>query len=160
MSAANGFHVLDKTAFSAKSTIQNRLTREEDGSEFEEVMLYVYSIKRNKYLTRGELEAELDALHAFRQKEAHSQSEKAVIEEQVSSASPKLTAAQKRVLKALVHGWKAVPNGPDKFLYIKGKRACKIESMLILKGLGLVEFDENRRMWRISETGRQIGGKL
>jgi hypothetical protein len=71
-----------------------------------------------------------------------------------------LTVAQKRVLKALVHGWKAVPNGPDKFLYIKGKRACKIESMLILKGLGLVEFDENRRMWRISETGRQIGGKL
>jgi hypothetical protein len=137
MSAANGFHVSDRT--------QHRVTREEDGSEFKEVTLYVYSIDRRKYLTRGELEAELDALHAFRQKEAHSQSEKATPGADQASTSPKLTTEQERTLKTLACGWTVIPGD---------------EIMLGLKKMGLIELDDYRWMWIATPAGRAIVEKL
>jgi hypothetical protein len=116
--------------------------------------LYAFDREKEKYLTSKELQAELDALDSFR--------EKVALEAQVNAAPPKLTIAQKRVLKALIHGWKAVPSGTESFLYINGKRACKIENMLALKDMGLVELeiDGDDWVWKISEGGRLIGGKL
>jgi hypothetical protein len=136
MSVANGFHI-DRT--------QHRVTREEDGSEFKEVTLYVYSIDRRKYLTSKELEAELDALHAFRQKEVHSQSEKAASGADQTFTSPKLTTEQEHALKTLARGLKILPGA---------------EVMLALRNMGLIEIDANRQTWVVTPAGRAVVEKL
>lgn len=104
-------------------------------------------------------------------KEAHSQSEETPAGSTPAVSAPvgdiplatcsKLTAAQKHVLKTLVHGWRAIRNGKS-FLYVNGKRFCKIEDMLALKDMGLVgfEIDGDDWAWQISEAGRLIGEKL
>lgn len=121
--------------------------------------LYVLDREKQKRLTREELQAELDAFDAFREKEACSKSEKVALEAQVNAAPPKLTAVQKRVLKALVHGWKAVRNG-ESFLSMDDGSICKTKTMLALKDMGLVRLGANGTIYEISEAGRLIRGKL
>lgn len=71
---------------------------------------------------------------------------------------PKLTDAQKRVLRWLGKGWSAQPAGGAAWT-VNGKRICNTDTLAALLRAGLVEQDACR-CWQATEAGRDVTAQL
>lgn len=71
---------------------------------------------------------------------------------------PKLTEAQRRVMKWLGKGWSSEP-GAGCAVMVNGKRICNIDTMTVLHKLGLVE-PKAHGCWSATEAGRRLTEEL
>lgn len=77
---------------------------------------------------------------------------------------PKLSEAQRRVLKSLGHGWTSEP-GAGMAIHVNGKRICNVDTMFALQRMGLVEqiVDHGLRQigqWKATEAGVTLTQRL
>lgn len=73
-------------------------------------------------------------------------------------AQPKLTDAQRKVMKWLGYGWEAQP-GAGATLIVNGQTICNVSTMKALERAGYVETDTNH-CWKATPSGRSITGRL
>lgn len=67
---------------------------------------------------------------------------------------PKLSEAQKRVMKWVGKGWRTEP-GPGSTVYVNGKRICNTDTMMTLSRLNLVEKDDIG-CWSATPQGKAV----
>lgn len=77
---------------------------------------------------------------------------------------PKLSEAQRRVMKWLGHRWKSEP-GAGMAIHVNGKRVCNVDTMHALERLGLVEqlTVHGRKAigeWQATQAGRELTARL
>lgn len=77
---------------------------------------------------------------------------------------PKLSEAQRRVMKWLGHRWKSEP-GAGMAIHVNGKRVCNVDTMHALERLGLVEqLTVHGRIaigeWQATQAGRELTARL
>lgn len=75
-------------------------------------------------------------------------------------AQPKLSEAQRRILKWLGYGWESEP-GAGMAIHVNGKRICNCDTLHALERMGLVEQVEINGLkqvgqWRATEAGSQL----
>lgn len=70
----------------------------------------------------------------------------------------KLSAAQKRVLKWIGHGWKSNP-GAGSSVLINGQRICNSDTMMALDRQGLASKDDDG-CWSATPSGKTITTQL
>lgn len=73
-------------------------------------------------------------------------------------AIPKLTEAQRRVMKWLGYGWKSQP-GAGSAIMMNGQRICNTDTMMALYRAGLATQD-NDGCWSATESGKTITRQL
>lgn len=73
-------------------------------------------------------------------------------------ADPKLSTAQKRVMKWLGRGWEAFP-GCGVTVLVNGQRICNVDTITALIRIGLVEKTETPS-WKATQEGRELTGRL
>lgn len=71
---------------------------------------------------------------------------------------PKLSDAQRKVMKWLGYGWEAQP-GAGSAIMVNGQRICNIDTMTALQRAGYVEQDA-QRCWKATASGRSVTGRL
>jgi hypothetical protein len=71
---------------------------------------------------------------------------------------PKLSDAQKRVMKWLGYGWTSEP-GAGSSIMVNGKRICNVDTMTALSRAGLARQNEHG-CWEATEEGRAVTGRL
>lgn len=71
---------------------------------------------------------------------------------------PKLTEAQKRVLKWIGKGWNANP-GAGSSVMVNGVRICNTDTMMALYRSGLVNKDD-QGIWSATAKGKDITAQL
>jgi hypothetical protein len=71
---------------------------------------------------------------------------------------PKLTDAQKKVMKWLGHGWEAQP-GAGSTIIVNGQRICNTDTMKALERAGYAEVDL-QRCWKATTAGKSVTGRL
>jgi hypothetical protein len=69
-----------------------------------------------------------------------------------------LTAAQKRVLKLIGHGWRSKP-GVGSSVMVNNKRICNVDTMMALFREGLAQKDE-QGCWSATERGKEVTAEL
>ena len=79
-------------------------------------------------------------------------------------AEPKLTEAQRRVLKWLGKGWTSEP-GSGMAIHVNGKRICNVDTMYALQRHGLVEqrCEGGLKLvgqWKATEAGAALTRRL
>lgn len=72
--------------------------------------------------------------------------------------SPKLSAAQIRVMRWLSHGWQAYPHAGST-ITINGKRVCNVDTMLALYRTGFASRD-NQGLWQATPAGLALRDRL
>lgn len=77
---------------------------------------------------------------------------------EMTLALPKLTAAQRKVMKWLGYGWEAHP-GAGALLMVNGQSICTLSTMKALERSGYVEKDD-QSCWRTTASGRSVTGRL
>ncbi|WP_321908174.1 hypothetical protein [Burkholderia cepacia] len=82
----------------------------------------------------------------------------AIDEDATDAISPKLTAAQIRVMRWLSQGWHAVP-GAGSAVLINGSRICNVDTMQALYRAGFVTRDGHGG-WRATDAGQALKGRL
>lgn len=75
-------------------------------------------------------------------------------------AEPKLSEAQRRVMKWLGYGWTSEP-GAGMAIHVNGKRICNVDTMFALQRLGMVEQLKDRGLtlvgrWKATEAGAAL----
>lgn len=75
-------------------------------------------------------------------------------------AEPKLSEAQRRVLKWLGYGWTSMP-GSGMAIHVNGKRICNVDTMFALQRHGLVEQLSQGSLklvgqWKATEAGVEL----
>lgn len=80
------------------------------------------------------------------------------------TTQPKLSEAQRRVMKWLGKGWKSEP-GAGMAIHVNGKRVCNVDTMYALRRLGLVEQltvhgREAVGEWQATQAGRELTARL
>lgn len=73
-------------------------------------------------------------------------------------AQPKLSDAQRKVMKWFGHGWQGQP-GAGSAVMVNGQRICNTDTMMALQRVGYVEQDA-QRCWKATAKGRSISGQL
>ncbi len=73
-------------------------------------------------------------------------------------AMPKLSDAQRKVMKWLGYGWEAQP-GAGTTLIVNGKTICNLSTMTALERAGYVESDA-QKCWRATTSGKSVTGLL
>ncbi|PRE39242.1 hypothetical protein C6P97_31350 [Burkholderia multivorans] len=72
--------------------------------------------------------------------------------------SPKLTAAQLRVMRWLSHGWAAEP-GAGSTVTVNGSRICNVDTMQALYRAGFATRDDHG-CWRATPSGLALRDRL
>lgn len=77
---------------------------------------------------------------------------------------PKLSEAQRRVMKWLGKGWRTEP-GAGMAIHVNGKRICNVDTLHALERLGLVEQLVVRGCraigeWQATQAGRELTEQL
>lgn len=70
----------------------------------------------------------------------------------------KLTEAQKRVMKWIGKGWRAVP-GAGSAMMVNGQRICNSDTMMALYRLGLASKDDDN-CWTATPSGKTVTAQL
>ncbi|ONU64406.1 hypothetical protein A8E62_12125 [Burkholderia cenocepacia] len=78
--------------------------------------------------------------------------------EAAAASSPKLTAAQLRVMRWMSQGWTAEP-GAGSAVLINGSRICNVDTMQALYRAGLVTSDSHGG-WRATGAGQALKDRL
>jgi len=88
------------------------------------------------------------------------------VKKEKDMAEPKLSEAQRRVMKWLGYGWTSEP-GAGMAIHVNGKRLCNVDTLMALKRLGLVEQLDgpgpNGKLvgqWKATEEGRALTRRL
>lgn len=79
-------------------------------------------------------------------------------------SDPKLSEAQRRVLKWLGYGWTSTP-GAGMAIHVNGQRVCNVDTMFALARLGLVEQLTDRGLklvgqWKATDEGSALARRL
>lgn len=82
----------------------------------------------------------------------------AIDEDAIGATSPKLTAAQLRVMRWMSQGWSAEP-GAGSTVMINGSRICNVDTMQALYREGFVTRDRHGS-WRATGAGQALKDRL
>lgn len=77
---------------------------------------------------------------------------------------PKLSEAQRRVMKCLGHGWTSEPDA-GMAIHVNGNRICNVDTMFALQRMGLVEqlTVHGRKAigeWQATQAGQELTTRL
>lgn len=77
---------------------------------------------------------------------------------EMEAISPRLSAAQIRVMRWLSQGWSAEP-GSGATLHVNGQKMCSVDTMMALCRAGFVSRDD-QGCWRATSSGRALRDRL